>query len=234
MLPILCYHKVGPVVQEGRRLNIEPAVLESHVRYFVRKHRRFARAGDLESGIPAGCVCMTFDDAYVSAMTHAVEVLRRHGVWGTFFAVPGMVGGESTWDGGDARPLAGWDALKAAQSEGMEIANHTMNHLDLTTLAMAQQAAEIEAAEDLLIEHGLGGRSVCFPYGKFNASTMAAMDREGCNVGLAIGSRPARTGDELRCLPRIVVAYSDKLPKLLYKIHLRPKLPTFKRREHYV
>jgi len=234
MLPILCYHKVGPVAQEGRRLNIEPATLDSHVRFFVRKRRRFARTGDLESGIPIGCVCLTFDDAYVSAMAHAVEILRRHGVWGTFFAVPGMVGGESSWDGGESRPLAGWEALKAAQAEGMEIANHTMNHLDLTTLAMAQQAAEIEAAEDLLIEHGLGGRSVCFPYGKFNASTMAAMDREGCKVGLALGRRPARQGDDLRCLPRIVVAYSDKLPKLLYKIHLRPKLPTFKRREHYV
>jgi len=234
MLPILCYHKVGPAAQEGRRLNVEPRQLEAHVRYFVRKGRRFARTGDLEGGIPKGAVCFTFDDAYVSAMTHGVEVLSRHRVWGTFFAVPGLVGGESTWDGGEARPLAGWDALKAAQSEGMEIANHTMNHLDLTTLAMAQQAAEIEAAEDMLIQHGLGGRSVCFPYGRFNAGTMAAMDREGCKIGLALGRRPARPGDDLRRLPRIVVSYSDSLPKLLYKIHLRAKLPSFKKREHYV
>lgn len=234
MLPILCYHKVGPIAQEGRRLNVEPATLNSHVRYFVRKGRRFARTGDLESGVPGGCVCFTFDDAYISALVNGVEILRRHGVWGTLFAVPGMVGGESSWDAGEARPLAGWDALKAAQAEGMEIANHTMNHCDLTTLPMAQQAAEIEAAEDLLIQHGLGGRSVCFPYGKFNSGTLAAMDQEGCKVGLALGRRSARPGDDLRCLPRIVVGYSDSLAKLLYKIHLRPKLPVFRRREHYI
>lgn len=234
MLPILCYHKVGPLAQEGRRLNIEPETLETHVRYFVKKGRRFARTGDLENGIPAGAVCFTFDDAYVSTMTNAVEILSRHRVWGTFFAVPGMVGGESVWDVGEARPLAGWGALIAAQTEGMEIANHTMNHVDLTTLPMAQQAAEFEAAEDMLIQNGLGGRSICFPYGRFNSGTLAAMDREGCKVGLALGRRPAKPTDDLRCLPRIVVAYSDSLPKLLYKIHLRPKLPSLRKRAHYV
>lgn len=234
MLPILCYHKVGPSAQEGRRLNVEPATLESHVRYFCRRRRRFARAGDLESGIPSGCVCLTFDDAYVSALTHGVEILARYGVWGTFFAVPGYVGETSSWDGGDARPLAGWDSLRAAQSEGMEIGNHTLRHPDLTQLTLEEQTAEIELAEDRLIEHGLNGRSLCFPYGKFNALTLAAMDREQCKVGMALGRRSARADDDLRCLPRIVVSYSDRLPKLLYRIHVRPKLPTFKRRSHYV
>lgn len=177
---------------------------------------------------------MTFDDAYVSALTHAVEILARYDVWGTFFAVPGMVGMKSTWDGPHARPLAGWDALQAAQAQGMEIGSHTLSHADLTKLSLEEQTAEIEAAEDRLIEHGLDCRSLCFPYGKFNPDTLRAMDREGCKVGLALGRRPAGPGDDLRCLPRIVVSYSDHLPKLLYRIHVRPKLPTFKKRPHYV
>jgi peptidoglycan/xylan/chitin deacetylase (PgdA/CDA1 family) len=234
MLPILCYHNVGPEREVGRRLNVAPETLEAHVRHFCRKRRRFARAGDLAEGIPAGCVCLTFDDAYLSAVGHGVEVLAKYGVWGTFFCVPGHVGGTSAWDQGHAQPLAGWDALRAAQAQGMEIGNHTMSHPDLSQLNSEAQVAEIELAEDMLIEHGLDGRSLCYPYGRFNGETRRAVEQEKIQVGLALGRRPARPGDDLLFLPRIVVAFSDRLPKLLYKIHIRPKLPSFRRRGHYV
>jgi len=194
MLPILCYHKVAPERDEGRHLNIEPATLESHVRYFCRKNRRFARAGDLEKGIPQGCVCFTFDDAYLSALTNGVEVLSRQGVWGSFFAVPSFVGGLSNWEGGGGKPLAGWDALLAAQAQGMEIGNHTLRHLDLSMLGVQEQLAEIELAEDLLIEHGLGASSLCYPFGRFNSDTRQAAAQAGAKVGLALGRRPARAG----------------------------------------
>jgi peptidoglycan/xylan/chitin deacetylase (PgdA/CDA1 family) len=123
---------------------------------------------------------------------------------------------------------------QAAQAQGMEIGNHTMNHLDLSKLDADLQAAEIEAAEDAFIAHGLDCHSLCYPFGKFNEATRDAVDREGYKVGVALGHRPARPGDDLRFLPRIVVSYSDRLPKLLYRIYLRPKLPTFRRRSHYV
>lgn len=234
MLPILCYHKVGPEPQEGRRLNIAPSVLESHVKHFCRKGLRFARAGDLESGIPRGCVCLTFDDAYLSALSNGIEVLLKYGAWGTFYAVPARVGLNSIWDTGYERPLAGWEALLMAQREGMEIGNHTFNHVDLSRLAAAEQAQEIEAAEDAMIEHGISCKSVCYPYGRFNEGTRAAMQQERVAVGMALGRRPARPGDDLLFLPRIVVSHSDRLPKLLYKIYARPKLPSLKRRPHYV
>lgn len=234
MLPILCYHKVGSAAEEGRRLNVSPSTLESHVRYFCRKGKRFARAGDLETGLPKGCVCLTFDDAYHSALTHGLEVLLRNGVWGTFYAVPSLVGSFSEWDPGYERPLAGWQQLLAAQAEGMEVGNHTFSHADLSKLTLAEQIAELEMAEDLLIEHGLSPKSVCFPYGKFNGATLEAMDSEGVQVGMALGTRQARTGDDLRALPRLVVGFSDRLPKLLYRLYLRPRLPSLKRRAHYV
>ena len=234
LLPILCYHKVGPENQEGRRLNVASSTLESHVRHFCRKRKRFARAGDLESGIPQGCVCFTFDDAYVSAIAHGVEIMARHGVWGTFFAVPGHIGGDSSWDRGFEKPLAGWDELLAAQAEGMEIGNHTLTHRDLSQLDLEEQVAEIEAAEDLLIEHGLDCRSLCYPYGKFDANSRLAVERAGYKVGMALGRRQASARDDLLFLPRIVVGFSDRLPKLLYKIHLRPKLPALRKRAHYV
>ena len=144
------------------------------------------------------------------------------------------MGGQSDWQGGGGRPLAGWEALLAAQAQGMEIGNHTFRHADLSKLNEEQQLAEIEAGEDGLIEHGLGAASLCYPYGRFNVATKSAAARSGAKVGLALGRRPARPEDDLLTLPRIVVGFSDNLPKLLYKIHLRPKLPAFRRRPFYV
>jgi peptidoglycan/xylan/chitin deacetylase (PgdA/CDA1 family) len=92
---ILCYHKVGPASEEGRRLNIEPLRLQSHVRYFARKNRPFVVAGDLPSSLQDGIVCFTFDDAYVSTMVHAPLIFEEQGVHACFYAVAGRVGDSS-------------------------------------------------------------------------------------------------------------------------------------------
>ena len=111
----------------------------------------------------------------------------------------------------------------------MEIGNHTHRHLDLSMLGMPEQLSEIESAEDALIEHGLGASSLCYPYGRFNSATRDACTQAGVKAGFALGRRPAHIGDNLLFLPRIVVGFSDRLPKLLEKIHFRPKLPTFRK-----
>ncbi len=125
---ILCYHKVGLVHEEGRRLNIEPERLRSHVRFFSRKKLTFLVAGDLKGSWNSGLVCLTFDDAFSSTMSSAPLILEEQGVRGSFYAVPGCVGGTSAWEGELARPLADWPLLREFESRGHEIGNHSMNH----------------------------------------------------------------------------------------------------------
>ena len=225
MLPILCYHKVGPVEVEGRALNVEPALLDAHVRFFRRRGCTFLRASDLDDPWPDRAVCLTFDDAYVSALTHGCEILYSHGVTATFFAVPSLVGGSSDWDGERARPLASWETLIQAQDLGFEIGNHTWSHPDLSTLALAEQQEQWTRADQSLREHGLVPRSFCYPYGRMNPSSTEAARLAGATVAVAIKKRRAKPDDDRLALPRIVIAYSDSIPKLLYKMHIRPLLP---------
>jgi peptidoglycan/xylan/chitin deacetylase (PgdA/CDA1 family) len=225
MLPILCYHKVGPISEEGRRLNVETMTLAAHVRYFARRGFRFLRAGELAEGFPARSVCFTFDDAYISALLHAIPVLDAVGGTGSFYAVPSLVGQSSRWDNESARPLAPWDVLVEAQQAGFEIGNHTDSHADLARLDLDAQVAEIERADDALLAHGIAPGSLCYPYGRINGDTIEACRRAQYKVGLALGKRMAVPEDDRRRLPRIVVAYSDSVAKLIYKMHLRPKLP---------
>lgn len=221
---ILCYHKVGPAQEEGRKLNIEPSRLRSHVRFFARRNRPFLCAGDLAGTWPAGIVCFTFDDAYESTMVHAPIIFEEFGVRATFYAVPGRVSETSDWDGDLARPLANWDRLREAEARGHEIGNHSLNHLRMGELSEIQQLSEVQAAHEKLKEEHLNPRSFCYPYGSHNESTIRQLKAAGYGVGLALGKRIAQEDDNRLAIPRVVVAYSDALPMLLYKLLLKPIL----------
>lgn len=224
-LPILCYHKVGLEAEEGRRLNISPGRLGAHVRYFARRGFRFVRARDLAGDWPRRAVCLTFDDAYASTLDNGVPVLEEQGAVATLFAVSSLVGASSAWDGERARPLADWDALRHAQARGFEIGNHTASHPRCTELAPEAFADEFAAAEETLRREGIEAGSFCYPYGARDDATRAVLASCGVAVALGLGKRAATPGDDRLALPRIVVAFSDALPKLLYKLHVRPHLP---------
>ncbi len=218
---ILCYHKVGSLEDEGRSLNVRPSTLKSHISYFARKGLLFVTAGELAGEWPSAAACFTFDDAYSSALEHAVDLLGQFGERGTFYAVPEFVGLASSWDGERARPLAKWDTLRSAQSAGHEIGNHTLTHPKLDELADADVEREIQGAHDRLVEEGLHPGSVCYPYGAYDDRSLKAAEQAGYKVGMAV--RPI-AASPLLALPRVIVAYSDSLPLLLYKLNLRPLL----------
>ena len=221
---ILCYHKVGPGAEEGRRLNIEPDRLRTHVEFFARRKRAIVRACDLSDRWQPGTVCFTFDDAYHSTMVHAPEIFEQIGVRASFYAVPGKVGGTSDWDGDLASPLANWDLLQQVHSRGHEIGNHSMQHLKMADIDGVKQRDEISIAHEAMEAHGIFPKSFCFPYGSLNDSAIEQLKQCQYPIGLALGKAIAKDTDNRLKLPRVVVAYSDALPMLIYKITLKPLL----------
>ncbi len=221
---ILCYHKVGPALEEGRSLNIEPSRLESHVHFFSRKNHIFLRANELSTHWKANSICFTFDDAYVSTLTHAPSIFERHGVRATFFAVPGRVNQSSDWDNERARPLADWDLLRSAQKGGHEIGNHTFNHIKMAQHAVEVQREEVRSAHQRLVDEGLDIKSFCYPYGSHTQQSVEIIKEMRYCSAVILGKRIASTEDDPMALPRIAVAYSDSLPMLLYKLTLKQRL----------
>lgn len=220
---ILCYHKVGSESEEGRRLNISPERLESHVRFFHRRQLPIRRASDLIAPWPDKCVCFTFDDAYISAVDRASTILEAYDARGSFYAVSELVGTRSSWDGEQGRPLADWDALRDLAQRGHEIGNHTSHHQRLGDLepALAQQGA-IQSARNRFDREQLPTVTFCYPYG--SVGDTLAVKSAGYEIGLALDKRIATTADNRLRLPRIVVAFSDSLPGLLYRIYVRAAL----------
>lgn len=220
----LCYHKVGTEAEEGRRLNIHPQRLDSHIRFFLRRNFAFAKAGDLAAWPDRSTVCFTFDDGYVSTIQNGEPVFNRHGVPMTIYVISDRVHESSSWDGELASPLADWETLRAVQSRGHEIGNHTATHPDLPKLPAEDQYLEISRCDLALKANGIEPQSFCYPYGHLDDTSVAVLRKLEYRVGMAIGKRPAVESDDRLRFPRIVMAYGDALPLLLYKLHLRPRL----------
>jgi peptidoglycan/xylan/chitin deacetylase (PgdA/CDA1 family) len=218
---IFCYHKVGPEAEEGRFLNVEPAGLRAQL-LFLRRRYWAVHVSDVATR--GGQVALTFDDAYLSALTHGLEILRELNLPATFYAVPNLVGKSSEWDGERARPLADWDLLTVADEEGQRVGNHTWSHPDLSLLSLEEQMKEWESAQERLVREGLEPVSGCYPYGKGNATSAEALGRV-CAWGVTLEGRPIAPTDSPLLLPRIAVAFRDRAPQLLYKVHVRPHLP---------
>lgn len=220
----LCFHKVGPIEEEGRSLNIEPSNLKRLVRWLKSTQGPFVQARELCEPWPEKGVCLTFDDCYLSAMTHGIEVLKQEGVTGSFYAVSNLVGKNSAWDDSLARPLASWDLLRNAQADGFEIGCHTASHARLGDLDLEAQKKEIGDCTERMQAESLDPQSFCLPYGSLNGETSLAIEACGYKVGLALGKRPAIPSDSRLLLPRVVAAYSDSPASLAYKLWVKPKL----------
>ncbi len=117
--------------------------------------------------LPAKPVVLSFDDGYRPQFTYALPELRRHG-W------PGVLnlkaeGSDLYTSNVDAMIDAGW-----------ELAAHTINHQDLTTLGAAELKEEVAGSRAILRrEYGVPVADFCYPAGQFDETVIAAVRAAG-------------------------------------------------------
>ena len=109
---------------------------------------------------PAGAatstiVSLTFDDGFGSQSV-APAMLDAHGMKGTFYVNSNTIG-----IGG----FLSWANLTDYQADGHEIAGHTLDHLDLSTIPIDQASAQICQDRTNLISHGINATDFAYPYG---------------------------------------------------------------------
>ncbi len=236
-IPILMYHKVGAPAstKAGAFLNVS-------ARDFARQMRTLRRMGytgitfaqaveGLTEGkpLPRKPVCVTFDDGYVNVLEHALPVLAEHRWPGTVFIPTAYVGSENTWDVENGKPLLpimDWPQLRRLQGEGWEIAGHTRSHPHLERLDREAARTEIEQGRDEIAQN-LGGpvRTFCYPFGGQNAETPVLVREAGFLGACTTKSGLATATLNPMLLPRVKVAYRDRVLGLLYRLVIRPHLP---------
>jgi PKD repeat protein len=123
-------------------------------------------------------VVLTFDDGTVG-QDDAAGVMAGYGLRGTFYINSARVGMQ--------------DYLSAAQltsiaADGNEIAGHTLDHADLTTLTSDDAARQV--CDDRVALHDMGFKvtSFAYPFGAYNSSVQTAVKNCGYNSARIVAS----------------------------------------------
>ena len=237
--PVLMYHKVGAEVADptDRFLNITAASFLQQMRaltrlgYRARPFRDIVEAVTRGQTLPRKTFAITFDDGYRCISDVAAPLLAEFGYAATVFVVSDCVGKINAWDAGTGHArceLMDWPHLLALQSAGWEIGGHTRSHPHLATLSDAEAQAEIlESKQATEAKLGTRVRTFCYPYGDFNPATPLLVAEAGFEGACTTRSGLAHTGREPFLLPRVKV-YHEGVVDLLYRVLLRPALPTLR------
>jgi len=117
--------------------------------------------------LPPKPVVIQFDDGYRPDFTFALPELRRHG-W------PGVLNLKA--EGSDLYT----SNVEAMIDAGWELAAHTINHLDLTTLGTAELEEEVAGSRKILRgEYGVPVTNFCYPAGRYDDTVIAAVEAAG-------------------------------------------------------
>ena len=227
-LPILCYHNVAepPAEAPFKLLYVSPEKFERQLWTLRRLGLRgvsmsegIARLGNANSH---GCVVLTFDDGYADTLTTAAPLLKQYDVRATCYVVSGALGTYNRWDADHLRerkPLMSRGQLDQWLAAGMEVGSHSLSHPRLHELP--QDAAQREIAESRAALRDLLGVPIehfAYPFGAFNADTVAWVRRAGYSSAVTVLPGIARTSDDPLRLPRILVNGEHGLWKFLLHV----------------
>jgi peptidoglycan/xylan/chitin deacetylase (PgdA/CDA1 family) len=117
--------------------------------------------------LPAKPMVISFDDGYRPQYTFALPTLSKHG-W------PGVLNLKA--EGSDLYE----SNVEAMLEAGWELAAHTINHSDLTTLEGEALEEEVAGSRKLLQnEYGVAVKNFCYPSGRFDSTVIAAVEAAG-------------------------------------------------------
>jgi peptidoglycan/xylan/chitin deacetylase (PgdA/CDA1 family)/PKD repeat protein len=121
------------------------------------------------AAVPKTIVSLTFDDGNADQLA-AEQVLKAHGLVGTFFVTTSWIGSPTWLTQANLHTIA---------ADGNEIGGHTVTHPDLPTISSSAATAEVCNGRSTLMGWGFGVTAFAYPF----ASENAAVERIVKNCG---------------------------------------------------
>jgi peptidoglycan/xylan/chitin deacetylase (PgdA/CDA1 family) len=180
-VPILEYHyiRVNPDRRDriGFNLSVTPDDFAAQMDWLKASGFHPVDLNELRAylhdkqALPPRPVVLTFDDGYRDFYSTAFPILQAHGFKAVSYVVPGFLDRPNYMSRGDVVTI---------DRAGMEIAAHTMNHVDLTRAngpQLVQQVDGSRTALEQLIGHPV--LDFCYPSGMFNPTVVASIQQAG-------------------------------------------------------
>jgi peptidoglycan/xylan/chitin deacetylase (PgdA/CDA1 family) len=216
-IPILVYHRFGPVVADT--MTVTTPVFASHLRYLndngytVIPLRRFVayRLGQAPPPPPRS-VIITVDDAHISVATEMFPLIQRYGFPVTLFVYPSAIS--------HASYAMTWEQLKMLRDSGLfDIQSHSYWHPNfkqekkrLSPVAYEQLVEmQLTKAKNTLEERL--ARSVdllAWPFGIYDEFLMKKASAAGYIAAFTLDRRRATSADPLLALPRFLMTNGER------------------------
>jgi peptidoglycan/xylan/chitin deacetylase (PgdA/CDA1 family) len=174
-VPILEYHVLGPAPEDAPYPELYVTRPDFHQQmnwlddhgYEAVTLEAVEQAWYHGGTLPAKPVVISFDDGYRPQFTYALPELRTHG-W------PGVLNLKA--EGSDLYA----SNVEAMIDAGWELASHTIDHSDLTTLGTAELEEEVAGSREILRrEYHVSVKNFCYPAGQFDSTVIAAVEAAG-------------------------------------------------------
>ena len=117
-------------------------------------------AAAAQAATPTTIVTIQFDDGNADVYQW-ISGLNNHGFAATFYINSGSIGtaGHLTWD-----------QVVALNTAGNDIGSHTINHVDIKKLKLADARFQVCQDRVNIASHGLMPESFAYPFGSFNST----------------------------------------------------------------
>lgn len=205
-LPILMYHYVEYVTDKRdtirQKMAVNPADFEHQIKSFKDAGYTFHfmhEIPDIISGrtpYDPKAVFLTFDDGYEDFYMVAYPILKKYGAKSTAYIVYDFI---------DRYNYMKEDQIKTLVKEGLvEIASHTLDHMDLKGASTESATLEIVQSKEKLSEKfGIPITSFAYPFGSFSAYSVDRVKEAGYASAVSVISGTEQSEGNLFYLSRI-------------------------------
>jgi len=162
-VPVLMYHRVAPRAEIGnsmRDLVVSPELFEAQLTALQQAGWTTVTAATLaehlasREPLPKKSMVITIDDGRADGYTNAFPILQKLGFVATYYVITGRIERDKYLSVAQLQEMA---------AAGMEIANHTVHHIDVSKKKAAYITNEVQEAQDQLTAW-LGATPITFAY----------------------------------------------------------------------
>ncbi|MGH7141764.1 MAG: polysaccharide deacetylase family protein [Minisyncoccia bacterium] len=185
LLPIIVYHVVRPSYPTDseaiKEEAVTPKIFDEEMNWLKTAGYTVVGFSDLENyfanstPLPPHPIILSFDDGWSDQYEYAFPILQKYGYRAEFFVFT---------NGINTKSFLTWDELKKMQAAGMTIGSHSESHPYLTRISDPKKLwAEIYGSKEILEAHlDVPVREFAYPFGLYNASTTADIEKAGYAV----------------------------------------------------
>jgi peptidoglycan/xylan/chitin deacetylase (PgdA/CDA1 family) len=216
-VPILIYHRFGPVVADS--MTVTTAVFESQLKYLRDNGYTVIPLGSLVDYFlghapspPPRSVVITSDDGHKSVYTDMLPLVKKYRIPVTLFIYPSAIS--------NASYAMTWDQLRQIKKTGLfDIQSHTYWHPNFRREKKKLKPGDYEKFVDMQlnkskarIEKEVGGKvdMLAWPFGICDDGLMKRAKTDGYIAGFTIVRQNASPSDNIMALPRYIMTDRDR------------------------